>query len=570
MQWVHDTLVSHPEIVVFATLGLGFLLGRVTVRGIGLGTVTSTLLIGVIFGALIGGDLQVAPVIRQTFFLLFLFSLGYKLGPQFVSGLRRSGLPQAVFAFLMAAVGFATTIVISLVLGFNPGVAAGLASGALTQSAIIGVAQDAISGLPIDAATVQTWSDLVPVAYAVTYIFGTLGAALYISLVAPRLLGITNLVATSRELESRLGFQEELADVTSAYPDVVRRAYELGSGFAPTTVREFESGATQTAGSAVFVARVRVRESGGISEPGPDDVLSAGDVVVVSGFPDAIIGQHLETVGREVADKELLDFPLEELDIVVTKKAVIGRTVADLRNDPRSRRIFLTRITRAGHQIPFTAETVLRAGDELRVQGPFELLERVIPLLGYPERTDPKTDIVTIGIGIAIGALIGIPTLVIGNVPLSLTSSVGALIVGLILGWRRSKRPTFGRIPPGAQWFFETVGLAMFVAIVGIDAGPGFIEGLRDYGAGLLLAGVVVTLVPLVVMTVVGRYVFRKTEPVVILGMLAGALTTTAAVGAVREKAHSSIPLLGFTIPYAVGNIVLTIGGAVVVAVIAG
>ncbi|SMQ68400.1 TrkA C-terminal domain-containing protein [Agreia sp. VKM Ac-1783] len=567
MQGAHDTLVAHPEIVVFATLGLGFLLGRVTVRGIGLGTVTSTLLVGVIFGAVVGGDLQVAPVMRQTFFLLFLFSLGYKLGPQFVSGLRRTGLPQAVFALLMAAVGFATAIGISLVLGFNPGVAAGLASGALTQSAIIGVAQDAISGLPADGATVQAWSDLVPVAYAVTYIFGTLGAALYISLLAPRLLGIRDVAAASRDLESRLGFTEELADVTSAYPKVVRRAYELSRSFASTSVREFEAGVAASAVSGLYVARMR--RGGGIIDPGPDDVLSAGDVIVVAGPPAVLIERQLVTTAVERADEELLDFPLEELSIVVTKKNVIGMTVADMRKHPRSRRIFLTRITRGGQPIPVRPDTVLRSGDELRVQGPFELLERVIPLIGQPERTDPKTDIVTIGLGIAVGALIGIPTLVVGDIPLSLTSSVGALLVGLLLGWRRSKRPTFGQIPPGAQWFFETVGLAMFVAIVGIDAGPGFIEGIRDYGAGLLLAGVVVTLVPLIVMTVLGRYMFRKTEPVIILGMLAGALTTTAAVGALREKARSSIPLLGFTIPYAVGNIVLTIGGAVVVAVIA-
>ncbi|WP_291054283.1 TrkA C-terminal domain-containing protein [Herbiconiux sp.] len=565
--WLHDVLVAHPEIVVFATLGLGFLLGRVSVRGIGLGTVTSTLLVGVVFGAVIGSDLQVAPVMKQTFFLLFLFSLGYKLGPQFFAGLRRSGLPQAGFALATAVVGFAVTIGVSVILGYNPGIAAGLAGGGLTQSAIIGVAQDAIAGLPVDGSTAQAWSDLVPVAYAVTYIFGTLGAALYISLLAPRLLGIRDLPAASRELEQRLGFHEEAPDVSSAYPLIARRAYRLGPDFAARTVRAFESEAAEIAGSHLYVARVR--RSSGIVDPGPDDALAPGDEIVVAGTTPALIARQLENAGTEIADRELLDFPLEALDIVVTNKSAVGRTIAEMRNDPRSRRIFATRLLRAGRPIAVTGHTVLQAGDELRVQGPTDLLEQGIQAVGRAERTDPKTDIVTIGFGIALGALIGVPSLLVGDVPLSLTSSVGVLLVGLVLGWRRAKRPTFGRIPPGAQWFFETVGLAMFVAIVGIDSGPGFVEGLIDYGAGLFLAGVVVTLVPLLVMTVVGRFLMRKTEPVVILGMLAGSLTTTAAVGALRERARSSVPLLGFTIPYAVGNIVLTLGGALVVAVIA-
>jgi putative transport protein len=195
-------------------------------------------------------------------------------------------------------------------------------------------------------------------------------------------------------------------------------------------------------------------------------------------------------------------------------------------------------------------------------------MEQEIPNVGYPERNTPDTDIVTVGLAIVVGALIGLPTITVGNVPLSLTTSVGALLAGLLIGWRRAKSPTFGRIPPGAQWFFETVGLTAFIAVVGITSGPGFISGLASYGIALFGAGVAVTLVPLVVMTFAARYVFHF-DPVLTLGILTGAQTTTAAVGSVKEAAKSSVPLIGFTIPYAVGNILLTIGGAVVVAVLA-
>lgn len=567
MSWIRDTIVDHPEIAVFLALGVGFFVGKFSYRGIGLGAVTGTLLAGVVIGAVLGDDLQVDAVVKQIFFLIFLFSLGYKLGPQFVAGLKGSGLPQALFALILAVVGFGTTIAISSVLGYNPGLAAGLAGGGLTQSSIIGVAQDSIAGLPVSKATAETWSDLVPVAYAVTYIFGTVGAALYISLLAPRFLGIRDLPAAAHQLEQRLGVHDDNPDVTSGYQQVVRRAYRLTDAFRPQTVAAFEEASDERVGSRVFITRVRHGDE--IVDPHLDQQLEPGDVIVVSGHHAAVIEDDIEAYATEVDDPTLLDVPIEELSVVVTNKNVVGKTIEQLRATPRARQIFLKRVTRGGQAIPFGPDTQLHAGDELRVQGPLPLLEQGIRYVGFPERTDPKTDMVTVALGITVGAVIGVPSITLGNVPLSLTTSVGALVVGLLLGWRRSKSPTFGHVPPGAQWFFETVGLTLFVAVVGINAGPGFVDGLKQYGVQLLLAGVVVTLVPLVVMTFVGKFFFRGTDPVLILGMLTGAQTTTAAVGSLQETAKSSVPLLGFTVPYAIGNIVLTIGGAVVVAITA-
>lgn len=348
---------------------------------------------------------------------------------------------------------------------------------------------------------------------------------------------------------------------------MVRRAYRLTEAFHPQTVGAFEAASDERVGARVFIARVRHGDS--IVDPHLDQQLVPGDVVVVAGHHAAVVEEDLAAFATEVDDAALLDAPIEELSVVVTNKAVVGRSIEELRRTEKARQIFLKSVTRGGQSIPFGPDTVLHAGDELRVQGPLPLLEQGIRYVGFPERTDPKTDMVTVALGITVGALIGVPSITVGNVPVALTTSVGALVVGLLLGWRRSKSPTFGHVPPGAQWFFETVGLTLFVAVVGIDAGPGFVDGLRQYGLQLLLAGVVVTLVPLVVMTLVGRFFFRGTDPVIILGMLTGAQTTTAAVGSLQETAKSSVPLLGFTVPYAIGNIVLSIGGAVVVAVMA-
>lgn len=570
MHWLTEQLIAHPEIAIFATLAVGFWIGRFTFRGLGLGSVTGTLLVGVVIGAVFqtGGDtIEISSVVKQVFFLLFLFSLGYKLGPQFFSGLKGDGLPQAVFTVILVAVGLVTAVVLSEVLDFNPGVAAGLAAGGLTQSSIIGVAQDAIGGLALDPATIEQWQDLVSVGYAVTYIFGTVGAAIYCANVAPRLLGIADLPKAAKDLEQRLGFHEDIPDVAPAHSEIVYRSYRLRTPDGSTTVAGFEGDlGAATSGGRVFVTRMRHGDQ--IMATDPATPIEAGDTLVLAGHPADLVSPPVSRLLEEVDDRELLNFPVEELDVVVTAPQVIGTPGSVLRNRPGARNLFAKRLRRAGVDLPLTPSTTLQAGDEVRVQGPLPLLEQVIPKVGYPERSTPDTDMVTLGLAITAGAIVGLPTVTVGNIPLSLTTSVGALLAGLLIGWRRAKSPTFGRIPAGAQWFFETVGLTAFIAVVGITSGPGFVSGLAEYGIALFLAGIVVTLAPLVVMTFVARYVFHF-DPVLTLGILTGAQTTTAAVGSVKEAARSSVPLIGFTIPYAVGNILLTVGGAIVVAALA-
>jgi putative transport protein len=408
----------------------------------------------------------------------------------------------------------------------------------------------------------------VSVGYAVTYIFGTLGAAIYCANVAPRLLGIKDLPRAAREVERRLGFHEDVPDVAPAYSEIVYRSYRLREQpDGDATVAAFEGSLeAEIHGGRVFVTRVR--RGSEIMATDPATPITQGDHLVLAGHPADLVSDSVSRILEEVADQELLDFPIEELDVVITSPQVIGTPGALLRNRPGARSLFAKRLRRAGVDIPITPATELKAGDELRIQGPLPLLEQEIAQIGYPERNTPDTDMVTLGLAIVAGALIGLPTVVVGNIPLSLTTSVGSLLAGLVIGWRRAKSPTFGRIPSGAQWFFETVGLTAFIAVVGVTSGPGFVSGLAEYGLELFLAGIVVTLLPLVLMTFAARYIFHF-DPVLTLGILTGAQTTTAAVGSVKEAAKSSVPLIGFTIPYAIGNILLTVGGAVVVAALA-
>jgi putative transport protein len=155
-------------------------------------------------------------------------------------------------------------------------------------------------------------------------------------------------------------------------------------------------------------------------------------------------------------------------------------------------------------------------------------------------------------------------TLRIGGVPLSLSTSGGALISGLFFGYLRAVHPTFGRIPAPALWVFNNVGLTVFIAVVGISTGPGFVAGLQQLGFTIFFLGVFVTLMPFIIGILLGKYVF-KMHPGILLGACAGARTTTAALGAVQDAAASKVPALGYTVTYAVGNTLLIIWGVVIV-----
>ena len=223
------------------------------------------------------------------------------------------------------------------------------------------------------------------------------------------------------------------------------------------------------------------------------------------------------------------------------------------------------KLIRGGEEIPFNAQTIINRGDLLRLAGAQRQVERVGQAVGYLERPSSESDVVFLGLGIVVGGLVGLLTLTVGGLPLTLTTSGGALIMGLVFGWLRSVHPTFGRIPEPALWIFDTVGLAVFIGIVGLTAGPTFVAGLRETGPSLLVVGFIVAVVPHVVALLFGHHVL-KMNPVILCGACAGAGTITAALRAIQDESESKLPVLGYTVPYALGNILLTAWGPVLVA----
>lgn len=551
----------HPELLVFLTVALGFLVGRLRYRAIALGSVTGCLAVGLFLGAQF--EVEIADTVKSLFFIMFLFALGYRVGPQFFHGLRKDGLPQVLNAVVVCVTGLLVSWAFAAMLGYGPGLSAGLLGGALTQSAVIGVAQDAIGALPgYSAERLKTEENLVPIGYAVTYPLGTVLCAILLANVLPRLYR-RDLAAESEALAKELDAQEENPDLGEGYYAVVLRAYTVHRhDLVGRTIDDFEHQQREL-GRRLYITAVR--RDGRIIAHDQRTALRENDVVAVSALRhDLVAFDPRAHIGAETDDVELLGYRTESLHVVASAKNRLGRTLGELRREPFMVGVYVDRLYRSGSEFPHRPSTRLERGDTLVLTGPQRLVEPAAREIGKPVPTSYATDMLWVGLGIFLGGCIGIPALTVSGVPISLSTSGGALIMGLVFGWIRGKYPTYGNVPPGAQWFMDTLGLCLFVAVVGVNAGPGFTSGLSEAGWGLLLWGAVATVVPLLVGFLVGHHVQRIRFPI-LMGVLAGGQTTTAAIGAINEAARSRIPTLGYTIPYAAGNVLLTIWGAVIV-----
>jgi putative transport protein len=558
-QFVIDSFRQYPEIAIFLTLALGFWFGSLKFRSFSLGAVTSTLVAGLLVGQL---HISIAPVVQSTFFLMFLFAVGYSVGPQFFHALKKDGLPQVAFALLLAGTGLLCAYVLGKMLGFNAGLTAGLLSGGYTNSGTLGVATGYFNQIGLSADNAKAMASLAAIAYAVTYPFGTAGAAWFLATFAPKKILKVDLAAASKELESTMGVHATEPGVGSAYRAITARAYRVENG--GLTGRNVGDFAMTLGLTDAFV--MRLRQDGTITDAINGTRVQNAATVVIAGPLQSVLAAG-KTVGPEVDDAELLSFQTEQLDIVITKKNAANRTIKQFQDAELAqggRGIFLSKLTRDGQEVKPNPDLRLQRHDVLTLLGPRKEIEGAAKFLGYADRATPNSDIAFMSVAVVIGALVGAVTIHVGGIPLSLSTSVGTLLAGLVCGNLRSTYRTFGRIPDPALWVFNNVGLNGFIAVVGLNAASGLVAGLKAYGLGLFLSGMVVSIVPLIVGVYAGKYIF-KFHPVINLGACAGARSTTAALGALQEAAKSPLPAVGYTIPYAVGRIVLALCGVIIV-----
>ena len=562
IDWLRDFLVKYPEFTLYLAIGIGYWIGALKFRGFGLGPVTGSLFAGVAIGQL--ADVPVSGTTKSFLFLLFLFGIGYSVGPQLLQSLKRDGWRPIALAVVVCVTGLLAAWAVASVLGLDPGFAAGLTSGALTESPAMGTATEAINRLPLPEAERARLIAHIAVADAVCYLFGAFGVIWFCSVLAPQLMGI-DLKAEALKLEQELGISRTKPDVASAWRKFELRAFRMPDD-APLAGATLEEAERRMPEHRLFIQRLR-RDSQ-ILEARPDLRLQAGDIIAVSGRRELLVNL-VGARAEEVEDRELLDVPVAMKQVLVSNRAVAGKTLAELSPSDAMRSIYLRGITRGGETIPIAPSTVIERGDLVQIVGPDDAIDAAAARIGPVVLPTENTDFVVLGIAIFLGGVIGVLVEIpVGDMRISLSTSVGTLLAGLLVGHLRTRLPLFGRIPDGAVSLMTSLGLAAFVALTGLHAGPIFFSALADAGIGLLIGGAVVTLAPQFAGLYFGRYVL-KMNPILLLGGLAGAQTFTAGMAAVQEKSGSPVAVLGYTPAVPIGHILLTTWGTVIVGLVA-
>jgi len=559
MEWLAKLFTKYPEMGVYLGVGIGYLIGRLKLRGVGLGVVTGSLLGGIFIGNFF--HVPVSDQAKSIVFLLFLFGIGYSVGPSFFQNLKGDGWRWAVLGSFVPVIGLITTYTVAHFLKLDPGYSAGLLSGALTESPAIGTASEAIRSLSLSNELKELWIGHIAVADAICYIFGTLGVIWCCSSLGPKLLRF-DLRAESKKVEASLGIQRSTLGVYSAWQPIGFRAYTIPEGglVVGKTVVEAEQ---SIPGARLSVERIR--RNGEIFSPVGTTVLEANDTVAVLGRTEIMI-ETLGPLTREVADPELLTIPVASFDLYVTSKTIAGKTLQEIVDRvEEARGVLLRGITRNGQKIPIGTNSVIKRGDTLHATGSEAAIEKLAPVVGRVIHPTQESDLTVLGIAVFIGVLVGAMLVIpIGRLRIPLGTSVGTLLAGVIVGWMRSVRPWFAVIPDGAVLFMRSFGLAAFVAMIGLKAGPIFVQAVKEDGYILFLGGIVVTLLPLIAGLFFGRYVLRL-SPALLLGGIAGAQTMIAGVAAVQEKSDSPVATLGYSYTAAIGHIFLTMWGTIIV-----
>jgi putative transport protein len=560
MDWLHNIFHKSPEIALFLSLAAGYFIGQINFGKFQLGGVGGSLLAAVVISQ---AGVTIDNGVKSVMFAVFIYAVGYDSGPGFFNSLNRKTLREIAMAVFLAVTALITVVVCAKLFHLNKGLAAGLAGGALTQSAIIGTAGDAIARLGLPAEEVKSLQSDVAIAYAVTYVFGSLGAIIVCVNILPKFMG-QSLRDASIEAERELtsGAPARGPGQLLALPELVGRAYRIDVS-AGKTVKQVETLHRD------MLTIERVKRGGHTLDPTPDLVLDLDDVVLVVGRREAVV--EFGANGSEVADIGDVGVVMQTREGVFTRKGMNHTTIAVAREmvDRDMRHgVYLQGVTRAGQPLPLLPETHLEHGDVLTFYGSPKDTKRAVEAAGYELPYSNKTDFIYMGVGLVLGLLIGLIVVNVGGIPLTLGSGGGCLLAGLLFGWMRGKHPMYGVMPTAASQLLKDFGLAAFVAVVGLNSGLQAVVTVKQSGLTIFLLGVFVTLFPLLLTMLFGRYVLRYNNAAILAGALSGSRSANPAFGGVLDKAESAVPTVPFAITYAIANVALTLLGPLVVGLV--
>ena len=546
-------LIANPVISIFVCLALGYLIGKLKIKSFTIGATVGTLLVGLLISLVFkgAGTYQIDGTVKTIFFSLFIFAIGYEVGPSFFASLKSSGLKIIILSLFFAVAAFVVSIVLFKAFGIGAGEAGGILAGSLTQSAILGTADSTMKGM-LSGTELKTAESQMAIAYALTYVFGTVGVVVFLKNGAAKLIGV-NLTDTVKKKIEQTNFHESSSENT-VVGNIKARAFciENGAEFIGKTIGSVE----EQYGDDLTITQI-IRKGKKVNLAS-DVQLLEGDTVTIIGLLDAVL--HFEAPGmKETDDSEALKLDVIKQEIVLTNHFSL-----DVIKHLSENGIVISERKRDNNVL--SEDQALKALDHLTLVGPKALIAKVVKKLGYVKDTGTETDVSFISMGLVVGLLIGAISFVVSGIPITLGSGGGALIGGLLFGYYQDKHSNYGLMPKATRWFCKSVGLNLFIAIVGLTSGASFLSALQSMGVKVLLIGVLVTILPHIASVYFGRFVL-KLDAVDIIGALCGAGTCTAALNGVVEEYESSIFAVAYTPGYAMGNILLTVLGPLVVAI---
>ncbi len=561
MDWLHDIFKHSPEIALFFSLAVGYRIGQIHFGKFQLGGVAGSLLVAVVVSQV---GVSVDPGVKAVLFALFIYAVGYESGPSFFSSLGKQSIREIILAAVLSITGLITVVVCAKIFSLDKGLAAGIAAGGLTQSAIIGTAGDAITKLGLGADEVKRLQANVAIGYAVTYVFGSFGAIIVCVNMLPKLMGRSiREDAIAAEASQQAGVHVLGPGQLAAAPALVGRLYRVNKA-AGRQVAEIEQS------SEPPITLEKLKRDGKVIDIGSDTLLQQDDIVLVVGRRTAVLEQA-PSLGEEIHTEEGMDLVVQARELVVTSQQLIGKTIREIaeQTSPVVRHgVYLTGVSRMGKPQPLGPETRIERGDTVQIYGAERDINRVAGQIGYLVIPSDKTDFVYMGAGLVVGLLIGLVVVKLGSIPLTLGSGGGALLSGLLFGWYRAKKQNFGLIPNGAVQLLKDLGLAGFVVVVGLSSGLQAVETVRAQGLSIFLIGVVVTMLPMILTMLFGRYVLRYDNAAIFAGALSGSRSANPAFGEILTKAENSVPTVPFAITYALANVFLTLLGPLIVALV--
>ncbi len=550
--------LKDPVIALFVSLAIGYLIGKLRIGPVRLGGVCGTLLAALAIGQL---GIRISPDLKDSAFTLFIYALGFTAGPQFFANIR-GGWRYGIFSLIEVV---CVTILVSMAIvlfKLDIGTATGLFAGSATESAVIGTASQAISHLAISPEQIEQLQANVATAYSLTYLFGLIAIVVFTTQLAPMLLKV-DLRTEAQTLARKLGSEDDDDDQVEGLPMFVARAFRAGA-LAGQTVGDLE----KSWNWAVTIERVRRHKK--VLQTDPSFLLNPDDIVIVHGRRNAVIAVQ-DFFGQEVPVPDGTSLALVTREVVLIRKEAFGRQIRQLRQSASpdlKRGVFISNVRRLGQTIPALPGTVLHEGDVLTLYGQDKPVSRAVETLGKPLPKVGSTDFVFLGLGIVVGLLLGQFSLNIRGWELSLGSGGGALISGLAFGWLNMRNPARGGFPVPAAEFAKDFGLAVFIAAIGLSAGPDAIALILEYGLILPLLGLVVSFVPALVSLFIGSKLMKIDTPI-LLGAIAGQHCSTPTISALVSQAGNSTPVIGYTVTYAISNVLLPLMGPVIVGIAA-